>query len=373
MRCRLSSTLIPLLVACGDSGSDSSSLPADAEEMRTYLRSGVTLVMPRLGGAGAVLIFALNPDSPGAAGIQFDPDPAPGAPPHSYVFTVPLDGDGNGTNETTFTGQATFSDDPANAGDGFTGHVVLTMETAGGLGTLSGSLDFSLAPVGGEVSGTGTFTEVITGNATTLTVDPVHPLQIQMARGTANSVANACGSSLNGDLQFDVAGPTGAMTSTWGFANTRKTVAVTGAAFTDNNAKTTQIPDADVTIPCGQTGSISDWTGAFLQNWVCVPAEFGSATLTLSVTTADKISITDEDPPGSGQTDTYDATIVSGNPHVVRGFFIGGDVGNSYREDFSWILAADGNSFSQISKYVYQEGPNQGSGGICGGQASPAP
>jgi hypothetical protein len=373
MRRRLGSTLISLLAACGDSGSDSSALPADAEEMRTYLRSGVTLVMPRLGGAGSVLIFALNPGSPGATGIQFDPDPAPGAPPHSYIFTVPLDGDGNGSNETTFTGEATFSDDPALPGDGFSGHVTLTMQTAGGLGTLEGNLDFSLGPVGGEVSGTGTFTELITGNATTLTVAPAHPLQIQMARGTTNSVANACGSSLNGDLQFDVTGPTGTMTSTWGFANTRKTVAVTGAAFTDNNTKTTPIPDADVTIPCGQNGGINDWTGAFTQNWVCAPAEFGSATLTLSVAAGDKISIIDEDPPGSGDIATYDATIVSGNPHVVRGFFIGGEVGNTYREDFSWILAEDGHSFSDISKYVYQEGPNLGSGGICGGQASPAP
>lgn len=373
MHRRLGWALALLTAGCGDSGSDANSLPADAEEMRTYLQSGVTLVMPRLGGAGAVFPFALSAGSPGAAGIQFDPDPTPGAPPNSYVFTLDLDGDGNGSNETTFTGSATFNGDPANAGDGFGGHATLTMQTAGGLGTLTGDMDFLLTAAGGEVSGTGTFTEVITGNATTLTVPAGSPLQIQMAKGTANSVANACASSLNGDLKLDVDGPTGNMTSTWGFLNTRKTAAVTGASFTDKNNKTTAIPDANVTIPCGQTGGINDWAAEYLQNWACVPPEFGQATLTLTVANATTINISDEDPPNSGDIDTYQASAVAGNPHVVRGFFIGGPAGSTYREDFSWILAEDGSSFSQISNYVYQEGPNVGTGGLCGGTATRQP
>jgi hypothetical protein len=337
--------------------------------MLSYLNAGVTLIMPRLGGAGAVFPFALNPGSPGATGIQFSPDPAPGAPPNSYVFTLDLDGDGNGTNETAFTGSATFNNNPANAGAGFGGHVVLTMQTAGGLGTLTGNMDFLLTPAGGEVSGSGTFNEAITGNATTLTVPPASPLLIQMAKGTPNSVANACASSLNGDLRLDVDGPTGTMTSTWGFVNSRTTARVTGASFTGANAQTTNIPDADVTIPCGQTSSANDWIGVFHQDWACLPVEFGSATLTLSVS-GNQISITDEDPPGSGDINTYQATLIPGNPHVVRGFFIGGPVGGTYREDFSWILSPDGNSFSDIAKYVYQEGPSQGSGGLCGGRAT---
>jgi hypothetical protein len=369
---RLGWALAFLLPACG-SGSDAVSLPAEAEQMRTYLKDGVTLIMPRLGGAGSVILSALNPGSSGASGIQFDPDPSVGAPPNSYIFSTDLDGDGDGTNETNFTGSAVFNGDPANAGDGFGGHVVLTMQSAGGLGTLTGDMDFLITAAGGEVSGTGSFTEAITGNTTTLSVDQASPLHIQMARGTSNSVANACASSLDGDLRLDVAGPTGTMTSKWGFKNNRKTVAVTSASFTDTNADTTDIPDANVTIPCGQQGHLSDWNGAFTQQWVCVPAEFGSATLTLSASGSSTINISDEDPPASGDVATYSATVVSADPHVVRGFFIGGDVGNTYREDFSWLLADDGNSFSQVSRYVYQEGPNQGGGGICGGKATLGP
>jgi len=369
----IGAALLGVLAACGGSGSDSGSLPPDAEEMQAYLRSGVTVIMPRLGGAGAVLIFALNPASPGAGGIQFDPDPAPGAPPNSYVFSGTLDGDGDGSAETSFSGSAAFNGDPAFAGDGFGGHVVLTMDTEDGLGTLTGDLDFVLNAVGGEVSGTGTFVELVTGNSTTVTVDPGAPLDIKMASGAANSVANACASSLNGNLAIDVSGPTGAMSSTWGFLNSRKTVAVTGASFTDNNNQTTDIPDASVTIPCGQSAQLSDWTGEFLQHWACIPVEDGTATLTLAVAGGSKIGITDEDPPNSGDFNTYEASVVSGNPHVIRGFFISGPAGNTYREDFSWILAPDGNSFSQISWYTYQEGPNQGSGGLCGGQATRVP
>ncbi len=362
--------LFTAVAACGGSGSDSSSLPPDAEEMQSYLKTGVTMIMPRLGGAGAVLIFALNPGSPEASGIQFDPDLTPGAPPHSYTFTGAFDGDGDGTDETAFVGAAIFTGDPTTASVGFGGDVTLTLDSDDGLGTLNGNLSFVLTAVGADVSGSGSFTEVVTGNTTTVTVDPGTPLEIKMATGAANSVANACASSLDGDVHLDVDGPTGTMTSSWGFANTRKSVAVTGASFTDNNNQTTEIPDADVSIPCGQNASINDWAGEFLQNWACVPLELGSATLTLSVVGSNKISISDEDPPNSGDIVTYEASVVSGNPHIVRGFFIGGDPGFTYREDFSWILAPDGNSFSQVSSYVYQEGPNQGNGGYCGGQAT---
>ncbi|MEO8140381.1 MAG: hypothetical protein ABI742_12085, partial [Gemmatimonadota bacterium] len=357
-----------LLAACGSS-SDSNSLPADAVQMRDYLNTGVTLIMPRLGGLGGEFPLALNPSAPGAGGIQFSPDPTPGAPPNSYVFTLDLDGDGNGSAETNFTGSAVFNGDPGTAWDGFGGHVDLAMQTAGGLGTLTGSMDFVLGATGGDVSGTGTFTEVITGNATTLTVDAATPLHIEMARGTTNSVANACASSLNGNLQLDVDGPTGTLTSTWRFQNTRKPARVMNASFTDNSSKTTAIPDADVTIPCGQSNSASDWVGAFNQNWACVPAECGSATLTLTVS-GSQINIDDEDPPGSGSHASYHANVVSGNPHVVRGFFVSGPTGNTYREDFTWILAAGGGSFSQVSKYVYLEGPSVGNGGYCYGTSS---
>ena len=375
MNRRLCWALAALLVGC-DSGSESS-LPADAEAMRNYLQDGVTLILPRLGGAGGFVPFALSPLSPGASGVLFTPDPSPGAAPHSYVFSLDLDGDGNGSNETSFSGSATFTDDPNNAAPGFGGHVMLTMQTAGGLGTLTGDMDFVLSADGGEVSGTGTLSEAITGNTTTLTVAPASPLHIEMAKGTANTVANACGSSLDGNLQLGVAGPTGTMTSSWGFDNTRSTARVTSASFTDNSAQTTNIPDASVTVPCGQTASVSDWNGVFDQNWACVPAEYGAATLTLSVSgnpvLAFKVNVSDEDPPGSGSSATYQASLIPGNPHVVRGYFLSGPSGNTYREDFTWILDPDGDGFTDISRYVYQEGPSTGSGGYCGGSATRAP
>lgn len=367
MRYRLLWALAPLLGACG-SGSDSTPLPADAAQMLTYLKTGVTVIMPRLGGAGGVFPVALNPGAPGSSDITFTPDPAVGAPPHSYIFSLDFDGDGDGSTETTFTGSATFNGDPAIAWDGFGGHVTLVMQTAGALGTLTGDMDFVLGATGGDVSGTGTFSEIITGNTTTLTVDPATPLHIEMARGTTNSVANACGSSLDGDLQLGIDGPTGAMNSTLRFQNTRKPARIVNASFNDGT-DTTAIPDADVTIPCGQASNASEWNGVFDQNWTCVPAEFGSATLTVAVS-GSQINITDEDPPASGDIATYHANVVSGNPHVVRGFFIGGVTGNTYREDFTWILASGGASFSQMSKYVYLEGANQGNGGFCGALAT---
>lgn len=130
----------------------------------------------------------------------------------------------------------------------------------------------------------------------------------------------------------------------------------------DNNGNTTGLPNSSVTIACGGSGSVNDWAGDFLQQWACLPAEFGDAALSLAVT-GNSIDITDEDPPSSGNIATYQATMVPGNPHVMRGFFVGGDPGNTYREDFSWTLSSTAGSFSQISYCVYLEDPNQGSGG----------
>lgn len=49
---------------------------------------------------------------------------------------------------------------------------------------------------------------------------------------------------------------------------------------------------------------------------------------------------------------------------VLKGFFIGGPPGSTYREDFIWTLGLDGR-FTQISAYVYQEGSQTGQGGFC--------
>lgn len=50
-----------------------------------------------------------------------------------------------------------------------------------------------------------------------------------------------------------------------------------------------------------------------------------------------------------------------------------GPAGATYREEFTWTLTPSSAGFSQISYYFYQEGANQGNGGLCGGSARRTP
>ena len=149
-------------------------------------------------------------------------------------------------------------------------------------------------------------------------------------------------------MQLKVEGSTGTLTSNWNFSSSNPRVAVNGASFTDPSGQTTALPDSNVDLRCGSSGTINDWAATYSQDYSCLPRETGQATLTITVTGPDTIAITDEDPPGSGIVKTYAATIISCNPHAVRGFFIGGPAGNRYREDFNWTLGKNGSGFSQI-------------------------
>jgi hypothetical protein len=226
-----------------------------------------------------------------------------------------------------------------------------------------------LTASGTELSGTGTFSETLSGNTTEIQVDAAHPLVVNVATGASGSAGNACAYSLDGDVNMDVSGPLGVLSSLWSFSSGRKSIEVTGATYMDPQGESTGLPDSSIEIPCGG-GSIQDWAGVFVQNYSCIPPEYGQARLTLTVTGTDRIHIVDEDPPDSGDFNAYDATVVSGNPHVVRGFFIAGPPGNTYREDFSWTLTPNGDSFSQVSVYTYREGAMQGTGGICSAAAT---
>jgi hypothetical protein len=170
-----------------------------------------------------------------------------------------------------------------------------------------------------------------------------------------------------------VAGSTGTLTSNWNFSSNNPSVAVKGATFTDPAGQITPLPDSSVDLRCGSSGSINDWAATYNQDYSCLPREVGQAKLTITVTGPDTITISDEDPPGSGDVKTYTATVLAANPHAVRGFFIGGPIGNRYREDFNWTLAKNGSGFSQFSVYTYTEGPNTGSGGICAASAKRVP
>jgi len=364
MRTLLLSVLFLPFAGCS-SDSESNPAPAAATALSSYTTAGVKLVVPRMANFEAMLPFLLNPGSAGGGGSTLNPS----GPPNTYAFSVPLDGDGNGSNETTVAGTAVFNGDPATADIGFGGHLNFTMATAGGIGNFTGEMDFALTSAGRQVSGGGTFVEGVTGNMTTLAVPAASPLVLKAAKGGTNSVANVCGYSVQGDAQFEVQGAAGTLASTWQFRSNRASVVVTGATYTDNTGKSTDLPDAQVSIPCGGSGSLSDWNGTYLQHWACLPVEFGQATLTLTVS-GGTVTITDEDPPGSGDIATYTATPVAGNPHELRGHFTGGPAGNTYREDFSWKLLPNSNVQSEISYYAYLEGPNTGSGGMCGGRAT---
>ena len=364
MRRLLLSVLVLQFLGCGSGSDESDPIPPDAEALMTYTTTGVKLVVPRMAHLEAMLPFLLNPGSPGSGGGSFDP----AGPLYTYDFSAPIDGDGNGANETTVAGTGAFNGEPTDADFGFGGHVDFTMSTAGGIGNFTGEMDFEILETGREVSGGGTFVEGITGNMTTLTVPAASPLVIIPATGESNAVANTCGYSVQGDAQFEVQGTEGTLTSVWQFRSNSSKVTVTGASFTDTDDQTTDLPDSEVTIPCGPTGSLSDWEGLYHQNWVCLPPEFGEALLTLDVV-GGVVNINDDDPPGSGNGSEYSATPVPGNPHELRGYFIAGPAGFTYREDFAWKLMPDNNTFTQLSRYRYIEGPNIGTGGICGARA----
>lgn len=66
---------------------------------------------------------------------------------------------------------------------------------------------------------------------------------------------------------------------------------------------------------------------------------------------------------------TLAAAPVPGNPYEVRGYFIAGPAGFTYREDFTWKLSPTKNTFTQVSQWRFIEGPNIGTGGMCGARA----
>lgn len=365
MRRVLFLVLAVLLVGCGGGDdSPSSELPEGARQLDSYVKSGVELMFPGVARLDGLLPFLMNPGAPPATGVTFTPDPSPGAPPNSYVFEIPLDGDSDGSQETTLTGRAALNGDPTSPGTGLGGHIDLNVESVGGLGNFTGSFDFELTTAGTELSGIGNFSDAVTGTMTSLRVEAARPLVVAVATGSTGSVGNACAYSLNGDVGVTVVGATGTLASTWGFASSRREARITDGVYTDGEGAATDVPDGSYEIPCGG-GSISDWAGVFLQDYGCLPPESGQARLTITVTGSSRIHIIDEDPPGSGDTNMYDATIVSGNARVLRGFFVTGPEGSQYREDFTWTLSDDRSLFTQISQYRYSEGPLLGTGGIC--------
>jgi hypothetical protein len=368
-------SVVLCIYACSGGGSDStqSSVPPAAQTMDTELKANMARSLPLVAPVENSLLFVMNPGTVMAQGVTVSPDLTPGALPNSVIFAGPFDGNGDGLKETTMSGKATFSSDPAAGWDGMNGQaaVDVTIPLVGHL--YHADIAFSINSGNQHLlSGSGKFTNPLSGNVTTMSATAT-PLVIKPATGAAGAVANACGYSLDGQMQLKVEGSTGTLTSLWNFSSNNPTVAVSGASFTDPLGQTTALPDSTADLRCGSSGSINDWVATYIQDYSCLPREVGQAKLTITVSGPDTIAISDEDPPGSGIVKNYSATVLPGNPHAIRGFFIGGPAGNHYREDFNWTLGKNGSNFSQFSAYKYTEGPNIGTGGICAAAAKRVP
>lgn len=357
-----------LLTACGgggDSGSPSQgTLPSAASALDSRMKSRLARSPWMISNLESSLVFLLVPGTPITPGITV----TPGAQPNTATFSGTYDGNRDGFKESTVSGSATFATDPDSGWNGVTGQAVFDVSIPLIGHVYHGTVAYELQSAQRRVSGTGTFTDPLSADVTTFTVDPATPLVVRVVDPAAGVVSNACGYNVTGRMRVDVAGAAGVLTSFLNFSAASGRALLDGGTFTDGAGQTTAVPDSTLDLRCGSTGSIDDWAASFDQTYACLPRESGSARITIAVTGPNTVSITDEDPPGSGVSKTYQATIESSNPHSLSGFFIGGPIGNRYREDFNWTLAKNG-GFAEVSRYAYIEGPGLGSGGICAASA----
>ena len=215
--------LLGVLSACGGGGGDSTganpstnpNLPTNAVAMETSLRKGMVATVQRMTGFESALLFMLNPGSPGAPLVSGTPDTTPGAAPFSFTYSGDYDGNFDGHAETRIAGRSAFTSDPNSAFNGVSGQATIDITILGLLHVYHADLAFTLGTDERRISGTGTFRDPMSGNTTTMTVDPAQPLRIVLATG---ATANGCGYVLDGDLRLVVAGPQGTYASTWHFA-----------------------------------------------------------------------------------------------------------------------------------------------------------
>jgi hypothetical protein len=327
----------------------------------------------QLASAQSSLMFMMNPDAGISPDVTFVPDLRPGTPANTYTFDGTYDGNGDGLSETTISGKLTYAGDPASlAWSPLSGQATMNVDLPVVGHIYDATLAFTATATEVRLSGSGTFSNPVTGETTTIDIPAGNPVIVKSVSGISGVVANACGYSLDGSIPIQLSDSTGTLNSTWLFSPNTASVAVQRATFRDSAGQSTTMPDSSVTLSCHASNSIDDWAAVYDQVWVCLPLEYGRAQLTLSVSGANTISITDEDPPGSGDTNVYTATIVGASPSVVQGFFDAGPVGDRYREYFTWTLKENG-GFSQVSHYAYTEGPNKDSGGACAATAKRRP
>ena len=81
--------------------------------------------LPLVAPVESSLMFVMNPGTPMAQGVTVAPDPDPRRAPNSITFAGPYDGNGDGFEETTMSGKATFNSDPASGWDGMNGQAAV--------------------------------------------------------------------------------------------------------------------------------------------------------------------------------------------------------------------------------------------------------
>ncbi len=359
------------LPGCGGGGGNGSGakppnqIPPDAMAADAEVKQQMLKVIPMLAKAQSGFLFMLNPDAGLTPGVTLVPDLQPGAPANSFTFDGIYDGNDDLISETSISGRVTFGGDPSSLDwSPLTGEATIDVSIPVVGHMYQATLAFTATETMVQVAGAGTFTNPLTGEATTMAIPVGDPIIVTAASQSGGIVANACGLNVEGSVLVERSGPTGTLSADWIFSPNTASVALQQVSFRDPAGLSTPMPDSTMALTCGSGGTIDDWVADYDQRWVCLPIEHGNARLTLTKTGATTLSVADEDPPGSGDVNTYSVSIVSGSPHAATGFFDAGPIGNIYRENFAWTLGKDGN-FSEISRYAYTEGPNIGSGGIC--------
>ena len=162
--------LLALIISCGGGGDSGvqSGVPAAAMAMDTKLKSGMVNFVPWVANHESSLLFVMNPGTPMAQGVTVAPDPTPGAPPNSITFDGPYDSNGDGQNETTMTGRATFTSDPDSSWDGMNGQAAVDVNIPIVGNVYHADIAFSITSDDRRLSGSGTFTAPLTGNKTTV-------------------------------------------------------------------------------------------------------------------------------------------------------------------------------------------------------------
>jgi hypothetical protein len=252
MRRSIAPTLMALVLmpACGGGGdaASPSAVPVPASALDTKLKTNMVRFVPLVANIESSLVSVLNPGTPMAQGVAVTADTSPGAAPNSVRFSGPYDGNGDGFSETTLSGRATFVSDPATAWNGLDGQVTVDVSLPLLGHVYHADVAFAILPDQKRLSGSGTFTEPLSGDSVTMTVAASSPLVVKSADGTAGAASNACGNSLSGQMRLVATGAAGTLTSFFNFNPSSPSVAVNGTSFTDTSGQTTALPDSSWTF-----------------------------------------------------------------------------------------------------------------------------